>query len=364
MRILFIALHPLVGHQPWVRRSLNIIQALADAGNDVTVLAPQLKMEFESERILLRPLFRYRFRPLRFISFWDALVKAASLLIRKKVDAVHFSGGAVCLHVLLAPFCRAPAVCDVWRSVTAPRREGRWSVFRERLERKVLARMDTITCSCPLLEEEFSRQSPSSKVCLVENAVSVIQPEVCDLGAVPVIVYEHTDSAVDSVRLVLRVFAKLRERLPEVRLIICSDQQLHSRKLDELLERLEVKHCCVFRSFEGIAAQAALLAGADALLLPESRSGYIDDRIIRYMQSGTPIVATRISSHKQFLDSSRAVLTAVGVDDLAEGLYRVMREPLLSAGMAREGQAYAVAHFTRASFNRKVRAVFNELRRG
>lgn len=363
MRVLFISLHSLNGHQPWARRSLNIIQALADAGNTVTVLAPQQALEVSSDRVVLRPLCGSAFPDFRLLSFWDAFVKASVILLGKKVDAVHFAGSAVFLYTLLKAVCRAPVVYDVWRSAADNHRDGRWyHVLRERLEKAVLRRMDTITCSCPMLEEEFARQKEISRVCLLENAVSAAHSAQSDLGQHPVVVYEHPGRDVSSIAQVLRIGAKLRERLPDVRFIICTELNPHWRKLVDLMERLELREHCQLRPFGSTAEQASLLASASVLLLPESRGGYVDERIIRYMQSGTPIVATRIKSYTQFLSPSCAVLTAVGVDDLAEGLARVLYEPLLSAGMAREAQAYAVAHFTRSSFNRKVRAVYNELR--
>lgn len=363
MRILFISLNSLSGHQPWARRSLNIIQALSEAGNSVTVLAPQSALELHHAGVSLTPLCHPRLRAFHCCTFLDAFVKAVIALLRGRYDAVHFAGGAVCLYALLVTICRAPVVYDVWRSADEKRRGDRgMNALRKRIEKSVLRRIDAITCSCPLLAEELVLQGESLRICLVENAVSATAVEVLDQGEMSVVVYEHPGRDIESIAQALRIASKLRERVPEARFVICTDLNPHARKLSELLQRLELQNCCCVQGFGGTAEQASLLAGASALLLPESQGGYVDERIIRFMQSGTPIVATRIRAYKQFLDSTRAVLCVVGVDDLAEGLSRVLREPLFSAALAREARAYAIAHFTRSSFNRKVRAVYNELR--
>lgn len=364
MRILFISLHPLDGYQSWARRSMNMVQALSEAGNHVTLLAPGSVREAMPEHVELKRLFSRRHPLFRLIKFWDALVKASILLLSGKYEAVHFSGNAVCLYALLCRICRVPVVYDVWRSPEdGPEEGGGLLALRERLEKAVLGRIDVITCSCPMLEEEFRLRKVAPKVCLIENAVTASRSLAADLDESQAVIYEHPGRNIEAIAQVLRIMAKLRERVPEARLIICTELNLHSRKIIDLMERLELQGHCSLRPFGDVDEQAGLLASASALLLPEARGGYVDERIIRYMQSGTPVVATRIRSYKQYLDESRAVLTAVGVDDLAEGLARVLQEPLLSSAMAREAQAYAVAHFTRSSFNRKVRAVFNELRR-
>jgi glycosyltransferase involved in cell wall biosynthesis len=362
MRILLISLHSLNGPQPWARRSFNIVQALCDAGNEVTVLAPQRDLAAGLGKATLVSLPSFASRPLRVLMFVTALFRAISLMARHKFDAVHFAGSAVCLYALLPLIFRSPVVYDVWRSAGEAGSDSWLHAMRNRLERAVLMRMDTITCSCPMLEDELLLTESADRVCLIENAVNASRPEASDLGEFPVVVYEHAGGGSQVLEQVLRVVAKVRTRLPDVRLIVCAES-VPTRKVEELVVRLELQQHCVFEPFADEDAQASLLAGASVLLLPEASGGYIDERIIRFMQSGTPIVATRIRAHKQFLDESRAVLTAVGIDDLAEGVARALREPLFSTALAREAQTYAIAHFTRSGFNCKVRRVYNGLSR-
>lgn len=366
MRILFISFHSVSGDQPWARRSFNIIQALCDAGNELTVLAPQKKLALGLQKAELIPLVNVPVRGFRILTLLHAFFKSIVLLGSKKIEAVHFAGSAVCLYAFLPLIFRARIVYDVWRSAEVESDGSRpaWvQSLRSRLERAVLKNMDTITCASPMIEEELLAAVDPSRVRLIENALNKSNPTACDLGDRPVIVYEHEGRRPAGLAQVLRVMAKVRERVPNARMIICSDS-VRMRKVDDLVARLELQRCCTFVPFGDSSIQSSLISSASVLLLPEGRGAYADERMIRYMQSGTPIVATRIRSHRQFLEESRAIMTAVGVDDLADGITRALREPLLSAGMAREAQSYAVAHFTRSGFNRKVRAVYSELSRG
>jgi glycosyltransferase involved in cell wall biosynthesis len=78
----------------------------------------------------------------------------------------------------------------------------------------------------------------------------------------------------------------------------------------------------------------AYLAAADILVSPRVCGVNAPGKLMSYLQSGRPVVATDCPVHNQLLDSARAFLTPPTPEGLAAGILRALENPTLAAAVA------------------------------
>jgi glycosyltransferase involved in cell wall biosynthesis len=77
------------------------------------------------------------------------------------------------------------------------------------------------------------------------------------------------------------------------------------------------------------------LAAADALVSPRVQGINPPGKLLSYLASGRPVVATDTLVHNQLLTSECAILTRPDAAGLADGLVAALTDPVLTAGMAK-----------------------------
>ena len=81
------------------------------------------------------------------------------------------------------------------------------------------------------------------------------------------------------------------------------------------------------------------------------------------LDSGKPIVATRLPTHTQVLDDEVAVLVAPDPASFGEGLASLLADPGRAARIGAAGRARARAEYTPEAFRRKVLAFYDAVAR-
>jgi glycosyltransferase involved in cell wall biosynthesis len=103
-----------------------------------------------------------------------------------------------------------------------------------------------------------------------------------------------------------------------------------------------------------ITALSALLKRADVLVSPRIKGINTPMKIYSYLDSGTPVLATRLRTHTQVLDDRTAYLVPPEPEALGNGLADLLRDPALRARLAREAKAYVQQEFTPEAAHRKL----------
>ena len=107
-----------------------------------------------------------------------------------------------------------------------------------------------------------------------------------------------------------------------------------------------------------VAALAAVLVGADVLVSPRTLGFNTPMKIYSYLDSGKPIVATRLPTHTQVLDDEIAVLSEPDAASFGSALSALLADPARAARIGASGRARARAEYTPEAFRRKVLAFY------
>lgn len=183
--------------------------------------------------------------------------------------------------------------------------------------------------------------------CQVEVIYNFIDPRVYDRrryahvlqgainGGRPVLIHVSNFRAVKRVRDIIRIFARVRDALPSV-LVMVGDGPGRVEAQDEA--RLLGVEADV--SFLGkLEAVAPLLAGADLFLLPSETESF-GLSALEALASGVPVVATRVGGLPEVVrDGETGVLCAVGdVDGMAREALAILRDRARWEAMSRRAE--------------------------
>ena len=103
------------------------------------------------------------------------------------------------------------------------------------------------------------------------------------------------------------------------------------------------------------------VAACDILVSPRTSGTNTPLKIYSYLRSGRPIVATRLRTHTQVLDSETALLVPPRADALATGLARLIDDPDERTRLAEAAQALAASRYSRESYVARTAAAYERL---
>ncbi len=103
------------------------------------------------------------------------------------------------------------------------------------------------------------------------------------------------------------------------------------------------------------------LQQADVLVSPRTEGENTPMKIYSYMDSGRPILATRITSHTQVLDTGNAFLVHPDPASMAAGLTEVLRDNSAALQRAEKAKLKVAAEYSRAAYEKKLTGFYDEL---
>ena len=84
-------------------------------------------------------------------------------------------------------------------------------------------------------------------------------------------------------------------------------------------------------------------------------------KIYSYLDSGRPLLATRLPTHTQVLDDEISLLVEPLPAEMGKGLVRLLRDRQLSASLAQAAKRRAGQEFTLEAYRRKLRGFYREV---
>ena len=106
-----------------------------------------------------------------------------------------------------------------------------------------------------------------------------------------------------------------------------------------------------------------ILAAADILVSPRCAGRNTPMKLYSYLQSGRPVLATRLPTHTQVLTDDTAQLVAPSAPAMADGLRRLLASPDLRTALGRAGRALAEREYGPESFRRRVAEFYGRVGR-
>lgn len=142
----------------------------------------------------------------------------------------------------------------------------------------------------------------------------------------PLAVYTGSFVALQALDMLVESAALVRARLPDVKFLLVGGTREEIDSLTELAARQGVLDCFVFEEMRPQREMAGYMKAADVLVSPRIVGINPPGKLVSYMASGKPVVATDTLVHNQLLDSSTAILTSPTPQDFAAGVITALTD--------------------------------------
>ena len=386
MKILFLAPQPFFRVRGTPINVRNVVTALGEAGHEVDLLCFPWgeDVSIPGVRVLRLPrvpgVKEVGMGPTPGKVPMDLLMflKAWRLCRKNRYDVVHAVEESAFFAVWFKKRFGCKLIYDMDSSISDQLRYSGSLLFRpliplaERMERAAMRNSEFVLTVCRSLSQEVAEVSPDTRIVQIEDAPleSSFHDDVegaqrlrqtMNLGDAPVAVYTGNFESYQGVELLLKAMSIVRRSRTDVHGVFVGGEPAQIARMKEIARSLDLLNGCVFTGKRPMNEMPAFMSMASVLVSPRIRGTNTALKIYTYMQSGKPIVATRLATHTQVLDDQCAILVQPQPDDVAAGILRAIKEPLLADALGREARARVVARYSLPIFKDKVRGAYQEL---
>ena len=290
------------------------------------------------------------------------LFKAVCLCRSRSFDVVHAVEESVFIARLLKLFFRIPYLYDMDSSLPEQLRDRfpwlRFVLSPLRLtERHAIKNSDGVIAVCHALEDIVHRYSPYTPVLRMEDSSphkfsdgsseAAPNEDLSQLaGSKPMILYVGNLQEYQGIDLLLQSFGQVANELPTSRLVIVGGSDANIRKYRTLAEQLGIAERTDFLGPQPLESIPQFIRSSQIVVSPRIQGANTPMKIYSYMESGIPLVATRLETHTQVLNDSICWLEAPNPDAFSSAIIGAWRDYERSKQMAASAQSYAEEHFS------------------
>jgi glycosyltransferase involved in cell wall biosynthesis len=359
----------------------NLVQQLAADGHRIDLLVYQ-----EGEDVVLpnctvhrvprlpgvrgiRPGFSLK----KLVADLGLGLKAFRMMRRQRPDVVHAVEESAFIGMLGRRLYGVPFIYDMDSSLAQQLVEQLppLAVLLPLLllcERAVVrASMGTVVV-CRALEDIARGYSPAHPIArvedssLLEDGLSLVReplPEAARRG--PVAMYVGNLEAYQGIDLLLEGFrhALREERNAQLVLVGGTAQAIAAYRVRAA--ELEIAANVHFLGPRPVSLLGNYLRQADVLVSPRIRGVNTPMKLYSYLDSGVPVLATRLPTHTQVLDDSLAVLVDPVPEAVGTGLVALFRDPMARAEFGSRGRRLARREFATQAVERRLRDFYAEV---
>ena len=328
-------------------RSVAMLRALADAGNQVDVIAAGIDCGTHPniEMLIHTNAGRPARRTLR-----QGLKRAIS---SKSYHVVHVVDHAAIHAVRLVNIKRMHLVYQASRCFTGIHGEAPswfWRLFPSYcryMERRVLRRAALVFSSCEDLSADLGRMDSDIDLVEIEDvpAQPLFPKREVDRNMLPA----HFDGGISfmvvccvlpgnrgEMRTLLLAARKVLEKMPGAGFMF---KGFIPAEAEAMAANLEIHERCVFCSDGETEQFLSVLSSADAaLFVPPPGSRYRHPEILTLLNSPALVVAVDEQAYAPLLNERNSLQVDYTASSIAEGLLRVVQEPLLAFGVVADAQ--------------------------
>lgn len=285
-------------------------------------------------------------------------------LLRDRYDLVLAVEESAYMAMVLRPIFRVPYIFDIDSSIpeqigdkyNLPRPIGRFLVAVERAAAR--RAIGAIAC-CPALAELVREYAPALPIQVLEDVTMLGDlPEGQSLDAgqydEPVVMYVGNLEPYQGLRLLLEGMARLDHAVTPARLVVIGGVPHHIEKYRGRATELGIADRVTFVGPKPVAELGMHLRTATITASPRIQGRNTPMKVYSYLDSGRPLLATRLATHTQVLDDEIAMLVDPDPEDVARGLRALLSDAELRARIATAARDRVTAEFTPAAYRRKL----------
>ncbi len=300
------------------------------------------------------------------------LSRAARLLRSREYDVIHgVEDGALIAWVLSRTRVATPYIYDMDSHMSSQVHErgrlygGLAGVFHA-VEGRALRGAVGVLAVCPALVEVAREHQVIGQVALLPDTPLqsgdevVPDPEVEALGALRVL-YVGNLEKYQGIELLIQGFPDVVAAHPEARLIVVGGRPENIRRYLHRTEELGIGDSVIFLGPRPLERLGPILAAADILVSPRLKGVNTPMKIYSYLESGRPVVATRLRTHTQVLTDDVACLVPADAAGVSRGILRLAADPELRDAMGSRARRYVRAEFGPQRFRQRLLDFYEEV---
>ncbi|MCB2190733.1 MAG: glycosyltransferase family 4 protein [Deltaproteobacteria bacterium] len=235
----------------------------------------------------------------------------------------------------------------------------------ERWEANAVRGSVGVVAVCQSLVEVAQGHDPTVPVCRLEDVslldkMGVPPEERLDLDG-PVIMYVGNLESYQGIDLLLEAFALISPKHPKAHLVVIGGSERDLAKYRGQVGSLGLSQRAHFLGPRPPAHLAHYLEQADILVSPRIQGENTPMKIYSYLDSGRPLVATRLATHTQVLDDGISLLVEPKAGDLSRGLNELLEHPEEGKALARAAQERMASHYSLEAYRRKLHGFYESL---
>jgi glycosyltransferase involved in cell wall biosynthesis len=292
---------------------------------------------------------------------WLDVLLFASLigrLCRQRYDALYAHEEAALFARIAGALFRIPYVYDMHSSL--PLQITDWKFSRRRwvvtlfrlVERISVSGACAVVAISPAVARAARRAWPDALCIVLTNYFEATETKSGDREAIrarhcvgpgeKLIVYTGSFVALQALDLLLEGAPRVLAAVPQARFLLVGGKDEEIAELAAVAARLGIADRVILERARPQAEIPAYLAAADVLVSPRVQGINPPGKLLSYLASGRPVVATDTLVHNQLLTNECAILTRPDAAGFADGVVAALTDTALTAQVA-EGSARAIA---------------------
>ncbi len=284
---------------------------------------------------------------------WLDVLLFASLigrLCRQRYDALYAHEEAALFARIAGAIFRIPYVYDMHSSL--PLQITDWKFSRRRwvvalfrlVERLSVSGACAVVAISPAVARAARHAWPDALCIVLTNYFEAETVDSRDRAAIRarhgvgpherLIVYTGSFVALQALDLLLEAAPRVLAAVPRARFLLVGGKDAEIAELKALATRLGIADRVMLERARPQAEIPGYLAAADALVSPRVQGINPPGKLLSYLASGRPVVATDTLVHNQLLTNECAILTRPDAAGLADGIVAALTDTALTAKVA------------------------------
>ena len=232
-----------------------------------------------------------------------------------RIPYVYDMHSSLPLQITDWKFSRSPAVINLFRWVEQLSVRGACAVVAISPAVERAAKQVCPTARCVVIVNHFDTSNN-----VAPEAVAELRRKYGIAPQRKLVLYTGSFVALQALDLLLDAVPKVSAQVPEAVFLLVGGSEGEIAALQGLAERLGIADRVLFERSQPQRLIPTYLAAADVLVSPRTQGINPPGKLLPYLASGRPVVATDTLVHNQILNDRCAILTRPTADGLAEGL--------------------------------------------
>lgn len=366
MKILFLAPHPFFQQRGTPIAEKMVIETLTRQGHQIDVLTYPEGADVHIPGCRIRRIpqlpFLRRIQPgfsfKKLASDGVMLAIALRMARRGRYDLIHAVEESAFMGLAARWMFGIPYVYDM-DSGLARQMMDKFPILRplrrllEGFEKTAIRGSVATLAVCKSLEDQARACWPEGLIARIED-ISLLQKgggEVDDVPEGPVAMYVGNLQGYQGIDLLLDSFRHTLREIPEAKLIVIGGDEESLRHYKAIANLGESVRFLGPRPLEKLGAY---LRRATVLISPRIQGENTPMKVYSYLDSGRPVLATRLPTHTQVLTDDIARLADPEPEAMGSALAELLRDAILRERLARAARYFAQRELTREAFERKL----------